>query len=60
MGDVTSDSLIGVAMSLPVLGLGILLGQQLKPRLNEINARRFVLALLLAAGCSALIGAIVG
>ena len=60
MGDVNSDSLIGVVMSLPILGLGILLGQKLKPRLNEKNARRFVLALLLAAGCSALIGAIVG
>ena len=60
MGDVNSDSLIGVVMSLPILGLGILLGQKLKPRLNEENARRFVLMLLLAAGCSALIGAIVG
>ena len=60
MGDVNSDSLIGVVMSLPILGLGILLGQTLKPRLNEENARRFVLLLLLAAGCSALIGAIVG
>jgi hypothetical protein len=60
MGDVNSDSLIGVVMSLPLLGLGILLGQKLKPRLNEENARRFVLMLLLAAGCSALIGAIVG
>jgi uncharacterized membrane protein YfcA len=47
-------------MSLPILGLGILLGQKLKPRLNEENARRFVLLLLLAAGCSAFIGAIVG
>jgi uncharacterized membrane protein YfcA len=60
MGDVNSDSLLGVVMSLPILGLGILLGQKLKPRLNEENARRFVLLLLLAAGCSAFIGAIVG
>jgi uncharacterized membrane protein YfcA len=60
MGDVNSDSLIGVVMSLPILGLGILLGQKLKPRLNEANARRFVLLLLIAAGCSAFIGAIVG
>ena len=60
LGDVNSDSLIGVVISLPILGLGILLGQKLKPRLNEENARRFVLILLLAAGCSALLGAIVG
>ena len=60
LGDVNSDSLIGVVISLPILGLGILLGQKLKPRLKEENARRFVLMLLLAAGCSALIGAIVG
>jgi uncharacterized membrane protein YfcA len=60
MGDVNSDSLIGVVMSLPILGLGILLGQILKPKLNEENARRFVLLLLMAAGCSAFIGAIVG
>ena len=57
---VNSDSLIGVLVSLPVLGLGILIGHKLKPRLNEQNARRFVLLLLLAAGGSALVGAIVG
>ena len=57
---VNYESLLGVLMSLPVLGLGILIGQSLKPRLNEENSRRFVLVLLLAAGCSALVGAIVG
>jgi uncharacterized membrane protein YfcA len=57
---VNSDSLIGVLVSLPILGLGILIGQKLKPRLNEQNARRIVLLLLLAAGGSALVGAIVG
>ena len=57
---VNSDSLVGVLMSLPILTLGILIGQKLKPRLNEENARRFVLILLLAAGCSALVSAIVG
>ena len=57
---VNYESLLGVLMSLPVLGLGILIGQNLKPRLNEENSRRFVLVLLLAAGCSALVGAIVG
>jgi hypothetical protein len=60
MGDVNSDSLIGVVMSLPILGLGILLGQILKPKLNEENARRFVLLLLAAAGASALIGSLIG
>jgi hypothetical protein len=47
-------------ISLPILGLGILIGQKLKPRLNEENARRYVLMLLSAAGCSALIGALIG
>lgn len=60
MHRVNSDSLFGVLMSLPVLGLGILIGQRLKPRLNEENARRYVLVLLSAAGFSALIGALVG
>jgi len=57
---VNSDSLVGVLISLPILGLGILIGQKLKPRLNEENARRYVLMLLSAAGCSALIGALIG
>jgi uncharacterized membrane protein YfcA len=57
---VNYESLLGVLMSLPVLGLGILIGQRLKPRLNEENSRRFVLVLLSAAGCSALVGAFVG
>jgi uncharacterized membrane protein YfcA len=57
---VNSDSLVGVLMSLPILASGILIGQKLKPRLNEENARRFVLILLSAAGFSALIGALIG
>jgi hypothetical protein len=52
--------MLGVLISLPILGLGILLGQILKPKLNEENARRFVLLLLAAAGASALIGSLIG
>ena len=60
MKKVTADSMLGVLISLPILGLGILLGQILKPKLNEENARRFVLLLLGAAGTSALIGSLIG
>jgi uncharacterized membrane protein YfcA len=60
MKKVTADSMLGVLISLPILGLGILLGQILKPKLNEENARRFVLLLLAAAGASALIGSLIG
>jgi uncharacterized membrane protein YfcA len=57
---VTSDSIVGVFISLPLLGVGIMVGQLLKPKLNEENARRFVLLLLGAAGISSLIGSLVG
>jgi uncharacterized membrane protein YfcA len=60
MKKVTADSIFGMLISLPILGLGILLGQKLKPKLNEENARRFVLLLLGAAGASALIGSLIG
>jgi uncharacterized membrane protein YfcA len=60
MKKVTADSMLGVLISLPILGLGILIGQILKPKLNEENARRFVLLLLAAAGASALIGSLIG
>lgn len=60
MRKVNADSVAGVLYSLPVLGVGILVGQKLKPRLNEANSRRVVLILLFAAGLSALIGAFAG
>lgn len=59
MRKVNSDSVVGVLYSLPILGIGILIGQKLKPKLNEDNSRRVVLILLFAAGVSALFGAIV-
>ena len=60
MRKVNHESLTGVLYSLPILGIGIVIGQRLKPKLNEDNSRRFVLILLFAAGLSALIGAIAG
>lgn len=57
---VTNESIWGAVFSLPILALGIFVGQSLKPKFNESNARKFVLLLLTVAGFSAVLSAFFG
>ena len=59
-GEVTRDAVVGVVISLPALALGIWGGLQLRPHLHGERFRVAVLALLAAAGASAIIAAVRG
>lgn len=60
IGEIDEQHLVGVAASVPLLLLGIVIGHQLKSRVKEDNARHFVLILLAVAGLSALASSVLG
>ncbi len=57
-GKVESSAIVGVLIGIPVLGIGVSSGYFIRRHLHGDRFRRLVLVLLLASGCSALVGSI--
>lgn len=58
-GDFDRRTGIGIAVAMPALVIGVLVGFRVRPLVNEERARQLVLGLLSLAGISALVSALV-